>query len=110
VGPRDHQLGMSRGQARENIAAQSVAEENGIVFPSRHGVDPVLQFNAAFRRGVVVALSQEIEIDDVGGDCGRLAEFPNRDFAGNEFEIPAHCLFAVHSIAWATTLRRLGFS
>src|SRR5487761_2028539 len=65
VGARHHQRGVRAAETRQDVAAQAVADQNRVVFAGGGGIDAPLDFGATGPRDVVVALGQELEVEQV---------------------------------------------
>ena len=86
VRPRNHQRGVLRGQAGDNVAAQPVAEEDGVEFAGRDRFDALLKVGVPELGRVVIALGQELQIGDVWRPRRTMADFAKGDLAGDDFE------------------------
>src|SRR5690349_19595025 len=83
---RNDQLGVGSRQASKNAAAESVPEQDSVIFSLWNRVDACLDVCPTSTRRVVMALGKKLEIDDIRATCGGLAKLPDGDFTSDEFE------------------------
>ncbi len=84
VGARDNQGGVTGMQAFDEIAAQSVANEDGFVTTSRHRVDPPLDLCGSGTGGVVKPLGEKLQVQKTRGAGRHVADLAKGDLAGDD--------------------------
>ena len=83
----DDQRDAAGGQADDAVAAQGVAEHDGVVFRLVHGGQRLGQPRPHARLpNVVQTLGKELEVDVVGRAGHGRAQLAEEDFAGKEFQ------------------------
>ena len=65
VGAGNNQRRVRRGEAGEDVAAKAVAKNDGVVFAGGDGVNALLNLDTASGRDVVIALGQELRVNEV---------------------------------------------
>ena len=83
---RDDQLGVSRLQPLEDVPAQAVTDQEGVVFPGGNSVDAPLDFDAPGAGVVMQALVEKLHVHQVRRLRRDDADFAHRNFTGDDLE------------------------
>jgi hypothetical protein len=87
VGAGDDERRVGGAEALDNVTAEGVADQEGVVFARGLGVDQFLHPLAAGGGVVVEPLGDELEVNGVGRAGGSVADLAERDFASDDFEV-----------------------
>ena len=97
MGPRNDQRSVCRCQTCQDVAAQTIAEDDGVIFSCRDSIDPALDGPTPRGRNVVVALIEKLQIQKVGGFGREVADLAEGNLARYDFKehgparVPSFC-------------------
>lgn len=98
VGAGQHEHGVAGFEAVQAVAAQAVAEQDGVVLAGGHGVDALLQIlGHGLAAEVMEALGHKLDVDLVGRAGQFRAHLAEEHFATDQFEAHAALLVATRA-------------